>query len=92
MPCEHMALPGGGDAIVCRRGKRAQRFICDVDDAPVPRGSRGWQMAWRDRIIDLCDHCLHRYESEPAFQAFADKAIAKHYAFSPAAMPGGSVG
>lgn len=73
--CEHVALPGGGVAIVCGRNHRGDRIICDVCDGPVPKGTP--QFTFRGKKIDLCPACqVERAKGDPEWRRFAEKAIA----------------
>lgn len=46
MPCDHVALPGGGYAIVCRRDRRKPCIVCGrpsskLCDFPLTGGKAG---------------------------------------------------
>lgn len=77
--CEHLQLPDGNVAIICGRGRRPVRIVCDVCDEPV--GRRGAKFNYRGVQVDLCADCqVGREAGDPEWRRLAELAISERVA------------
>lgn len=71
--CVRMTMPDGSAGIVC--GDFRDRIICDVCDAPVPKGAPKFD--FRGKKVDLCTSCQdNRARGDPEWRRFAESAMA----------------
>ena len=74
-PCQRVATPDGGAAILCSRGSGV-RIICDVCDGPVRRGKPKVRVGRYP--ADLCPGCTTRYATDPGWRLEAEAAVERN--------------